>query len=147
MLFCWLIFVKTGAKCFILVKRGPEYEAPGPFQETIVLLFFSFDGCDAGECLPLDGLKQGAAAGRYIAYAVGKPEFVDTGYAVAAAYREFVTLGRKNNLTNCCTVRFLFISLCLLVLIIRYEQPKAHGPTYKSQSVLTADPQPRPSGV
>jgi hypothetical protein len=51
--------------------------------------------------------------------------------------REFVTLGVKIFLKNCCTVHFYFITLCVLVrsilcIHITQQQRKAHGLTFKS---------------
>ena len=58
----------------------------------------AFDGCDAGEDFAFDGFEEGAAAGRYVGYLVGKAELVDASHGVAAAYeRERAVVGSFND--------------------------------------------------
>jgi len=71
--------------------RGCIAAPPSVIFSYITLAFYS---SDAGKHLTLDGFKESAATGGYIAYLVGKAEFVNAGHGVAATYeRERAVVG------------------------------------------------------
>lgn len=53
------------------------------------------DGCDTRENLAFDSFKQGAAASRYVRYALSQTELVDASYRVATAYQREGTVLRS----------------------------------------------------
>ena len=107
-------------------KLNSPYQPTGDQPQAIAQLV---DGVQAGrEAQTLLGVT---GSGKTFTMAnviqqVQKPTLILSHNKTLAAQREFVTLGRKNNLTNCCIIRFLFVPLCLLVLILRNER-KIHN--------------------
>ena len=66
-----------------------------------VMCLLTLDSSYARKHFTLDGLEQGATAGRDIAHLVGETELVDTSHRVATADQREGTLGRS--LGDCLT--------------------------------------------